>query len=76
MNENQSIPGTAANDEAMHVDVVAEKLADAETPGYQAEFDPLEADRAGAFAEDAISEADAIDSAGDGSSVLSSPADL
>jgi hypothetical protein len=64
MNENQSIPGTAANDGAIHVDVVAEKLADAETPGYQAEFDPLEADRAGAFAEDAISEADAIDSAG------------
>jgi hypothetical protein len=76
VNENQSIPGTAANDRAMHVDVVAEKLADAETPGYQAEFDPLEADRAGAFAEDAISEADAIDSAGDGSSVLSSPANL
>jgi flagellar basal body rod protein FlgF len=76
MNENQSIPGAAANDEAMQVDIVAEKLADAETPGYQAEFDPLEADRAGAFAEDAISEADAIDSFGDGSSMLSAPANL
>jgi hypothetical protein len=76
MNENQNVPGTAANDGAKHVDVVTEKLADAETPGYQAEFDPVEADRAGAFAEDAISEADAIDSAGDGSSVLSSPANL
>ncbi len=75
MNENQSIPGTASNDGAMHVDVVREKLADSETPGYQAEFDPIEADRAGAFSEDAISEADAIDGAGDGSSVLS-PANL
>jgi hypothetical protein len=76
MNENQSIPGTAANDGAMPPEVMAEKLADAQTPGYQSEFDPLEADLAGAFAEDAISEADAIDSAGDGSSVLSSSANL
>ena len=32
-------------------------------PGFAAEFDPDEAQRAGAFAEDALSEADAADSA-------------
>ncbi|PKL74948.1 MAG: conjugal transfer protein TraD [Candidatus Melainabacteria bacterium HGW-Melainabacteria-1] len=44
-------------DEALH-----EKLADALTPGFQPEFDPDEAEHAGAFVEDALSEADAIDS--------------
>ena len=39
-----------------------EKLADAQIPGYQAEFDPDEAERAGAFVEDALSEQDAIES--------------
>jgi 1-aminocyclopropane-1-carboxylate deaminase/D-cysteine desulfhydrase-like pyridoxal-dependent ACC family enzyme len=43
-------------------DVLAEKLIDAQTPGFEAEFDPLEAERAGAFAEDALSELDAADS--------------
>jgi hypothetical protein len=32
------------------------------TPGYQAEFDPEEAERAGAFVEDALSEQDATES--------------
>lgn len=41
---------------------LTEKLADAQTPGYQAEFDPDEAERAGAFAEDALSEQDAAES--------------
>ena len=41
-------------------DVIKEKLLDAMTPGYQAEFDPDEADRAGAFIEDALSEEDAL----------------
>lgn len=49
---------TAALDQA-----VIDKLADAETPGYQAEFDPEEAERAGAFREDALTEDDAADSA-------------
>jgi hypothetical protein len=40
-----------------------EKLADAEVPGYQAEFDPDEAERAGAFVEDALSEENARESA-------------
>ena len=45
--------------------VLREKLLDAMTPGYQAEFDPDEADRAGAFAESALSEADALVSTDD-----------
>jgi hypothetical protein len=47
-------------------DTVREKLTDALTPGYQAEFDPIEAERAGAFVEDALSEADALESPFDG----------
>lgn len=43
-------------------DAIREKLIDAMTPGYQAEFDPIEAERAGAFEEDALSEADALES--------------
>ena len=39
-----------------------EKLLDAMTPGYQAEFDPDEAEQAGAFIEDALSEQDAAES--------------
>jgi hypothetical protein len=35
------------------------------TPGYQAEFDPEEAERAGAFVEDALSEQDAAESGDD-----------
>ena len=45
-------------DTALH-----EKLLDALVPGFAAEFDPDEAQRAGAFVEDAMSEADAADSA-------------
>lgn len=44
---------------------VAEKLQDSLTPGYQAEFDPAEAETAGAFQEDALSEADALASSHD-----------
>ena len=44
-------------------EVIQEKLLDAEIPGFQAEFDPLEAERLGAFKEDALSEQDALDSA-------------
>ena len=43
-------------------EVIQEKLLDAEIPGFQAEFDPLEAERLGAFTEDALSEQDALDS--------------
>jgi len=41
---------------------VREKLADLLIPGFQAEFDPDEADQAGAFIEDALSEQDALES--------------
>lgn len=43
-------------------DAISDKLADALTPGYQAEFDPDEAERAGAFIEDALTEQDAAES--------------
>ena len=47
-----------------------EKLSDALTPGFQAEFDPEEAVRVGAFSEDALSEADAAGSSDDLSAAL------
>ena len=43
-------------------EIIQEKLLDAEIPGFQAEFDPLEAERLGAFKEDALTEQDALDS--------------
>lgn len=47
-------------------DVLVEKLGDAETtPSFEVEFDPDEAEKAGAFEEDAISEADALESSAD-----------
>jgi hypothetical protein len=39
--------------------VVGDKLRDAEIPGARIAFDPLEAERAGAFVEDAMSIEDA-----------------
>ena len=44
------------------VDVLAEKLSDAMVPGAIVEFDPEEAEMAGAFVEDALSESDALES--------------
>lgn len=52
---------------------VIEKLQDALTPGYQAEFDPAEAEAAGAFQEDALSEADALASTHDTAHFASEP---
>ena len=43
-------------------EIIQDKLLDAEIPGFQVEFDPLEAERLGAFEEDALSEQDALDS--------------
>lgn len=43
-------------DNAMRIDTIAEKLADAETPGFYALFTDEEAAIAGAFVEDAIGE--------------------
>ncbi|AZK89880.1 hypothetical protein [Xanthomonas oryzae] len=53
------------DDEANAAAALGEKLADAGTPGFQAEFDPEEATRAGAFVEDALSEQDAAASGDD-----------
>jgi hypothetical protein len=46
-------------------EALREKLADMETPGFVVEFDPEEADLAGAFLEDALSEQDALESSPD-----------
>ena len=54
-----------AEQESSALQALHEKLADALTPGYLAEFDPDEAERAGAFEEDALSELDARESAMD-----------
>ncbi|PTQ87110.1 hypothetical protein C8R30_1722 [Nitrosomonas nitrosa] len=52
----------ALNDREMHRQVIALKLFDAQTPEFQAEFDPDEAELLGAFREEALSETDALDS--------------
>jgi hypothetical protein len=52
------IPCDAANAAA----ALRDKLTDLLIPGYSVEFDPDEAEQAGAFQEDAISEEDAADS--------------
>ncbi|QPK61459.1 conjugal transfer protein TraD (plasmid) [Methylomonas sp. LL1] len=44
------------------VDVVGVKLLDAMVPGSVVDFDPDEAERLGAFNEDALNEADALES--------------
>jgi hypothetical protein len=59
----QDVP--AIDDTAASAAALREKLSDALTPGYQAEFDPEEAVRVGAFSEDALSEADAAGSSDD-----------
>ncbi len=55
-------PTDVETDNPDTTEIVQEKLLDAEIPGFQAEFDPLEAERLGAFKEDALSEQDALDS--------------
>lgn len=61
----QNFTSSGVNSDASAAATLLEKLNDALTPGFQAEFNPDEADKAGAFAEDALSEADATDSAYD-----------
>lgn len=53
---------TSPTEEAIRAfgdDMVRRKLIDAEIPGAVVEFDPDEAEQAGAFVEDAMSEEDA-----------------
>ncbi|MFW5398082.1 MAG: hypothetical protein XXXNARYT_003810 [Candidatus Accumulibacter regalis] len=60
--KNDAIFAEKADDQANAAGALREKLLDAMTPGYQAEFDPDEAEQAGAFVEDALSEQDAAES--------------
>jgi hypothetical protein len=68
MNDRDTLPkndvifAEKADDQANAAGALREKLLDALTPGYQAEFDPDEAEQAGAFVEDALSEQDATES--------------
>ena len=63
----EDLPETAAviDDTATGATTLREKLTDAQTPGYQAELDPEEAERAGAFHESALNEEDAAESSDD-----------
>lgn len=70
----QGVP--AIDDTAAGAAALREKLTDALTPGYQAEFDPEEAERAGAFREDALNELDAAGSTDDLADALEEPAFL
>ena len=56
------IADTGQNNREVKRQVIAQKLFDAQTPGFQAEFDPDEAELLGAFKEDALSVTDALDS--------------
>jgi aspartyl-tRNA synthetase len=51
--------------------VVREKFVDMDTPGFMAEFTPDEADEAGFFVEDALSQEDALAAAMDGGEYVS-----
>jgi len=55
----------AIDREADASEALNEKLRDAQIPGFEVEFDPDEAEKAGAFEEDALSEADALESCTD-----------
>jgi|LNAP01.1.fsa_nt_gb hypothetical protein len=51
--------------ESASAELLNEKMADARLPRYQAEFDAEEAERAGAFQEDALDESAAVESGDD-----------
>lgn len=59
-------PGPVFSGESIAIDeVFIEKMTDAMTPDFEVEFTPEEAEFAGAFSEDALSESDAGESASD-----------
>lgn len=72
MNDNDSVNSLNVDTElelaSDTVDVVAVKLLDAMVPGSVVDFDPDEAERIGAFNEDALNEADALESTIDSTS--------
>lgn len=61
----QKTPGAEWQAAEIKKQIIREKLLDAQVPGFQAEFDPIEAEQLGAFIEDSLSEQDARDSSGD-----------
>lgn len=61
MNETEGSNDSTDNLEIIG-QVIKEKLLDAETLGFQAEFSPDEADSLGAFEETALTEKEALDS--------------
>lgn len=63
--EIDAVDQTVFDDEANALAATREKMTDILTPGHIAEFDPEEAERVGAFVEDAISEDDASQSTDD-----------
>ena len=69
--QSQALP--AIDDQAAQSAALLEKLTDALTPGFQAEFDPEEAEMAGAFHEDALSEHDAAASSDDLANFMEEP---
>jgi hypothetical protein len=58
MEPNDAIPDAAASAAA----ALRDKMTDILVPGYEVEFDPEEAEQAGAFSEDALSLHDAAES--------------
>lgn len=63
--QTENIEQVIFDDEGNSNAATREKMTDILTPGYQAEFDPLEADNVGAFVEDAMNEVDALESTDD-----------
>lgn len=63
--QTENVDQVIFDDEGNSNAATREKMTDIMTPGYQAEFDPLEADNVGAFVEDAMSETDALESTDD-----------
>ncbi len=66
---NTTAPNEDIFGEGDTVDVLTEKLVDAMVPGAVVEFDPDEAERIGAFSEDALDEADALESVIDSTNI-------
>ena len=64
MHESINAPqdGVSVASEEVDSRTLNEKLIDALTPGVVVEFDPQEAEKAGAFVEDALSQQDAAES--------------
>ena len=56
MNKTKNgINGMSVEDLKIMDEIIDAKLQDAEIPGFQAEFYPMEAERIGAFEDDALS---------------------